>query len=191
MKKVSLKEKSPTFFIGKGLIIIAILIPSSLSFILGYYVGKINTRENPKMEHLQESLRDNTIQPLEAQSQQQIQSQTSDPSSGTELQTTESQKEATKESQQALKQTKIIYTVQVGAFKNAADADALQKKLGNKGYKTFMALSESRREGALHKVWVGKFSTRKDAEALSMKIKKTEGLHAFVTVKEEESIRQP
>jgi cell division septation protein DedD len=84
-----------------------------------------------------------------------------------------------------------LYTVQVGAFKNASDADALKKKLEKKGYKTSMAPSESKKEGALYKVWVGKFSTRKDAETLSMKIKKTESLQAFVTVKKEESVRRP
>jgi cell division septation protein DedD len=191
MKKVSLKEKSPAFFIGRGLIIIAILIPSLLSFILGYFVGKITTKENPEIKQLQESMRNNTIQPLEIQSQQQVQPQTSDPSPGTELQTTESRKEVTQEPQQTQNQTKIIYTVQVGAFKDASDADTLAERLENKGYKTYTALSESRREGGLYKVWIGKFNTRKEAEIQSVKIKKAEGLHAFVTVQKEESIRQP
>jgi hypothetical protein len=38
---------------------------------------------------------------------------------------------------------------------------------------------------------VGKFRKREEAEALSAKIKKTEGLQAFVTVKREEDTRQP
>lgn len=190
MKKVSLKEKSPTLLIGRGLIIIAVLITSSLSFMLGYFVGKVTTKENPAIKQLQESMRDNTIQTLEAQSQQQVRSQASDPSPGSELQTTESRKEATQESQQAQKQTKIIYTVQVGAFKDSSDADALAERLENKGYKTYMAISESKKEGGLYRVWIGKFSTRKEAEIQSMKIKKAEGLQAFVTVKKEESIRQ-
>lgn len=190
MKKVSLKEKSPTLLIGRGLIIIAILITSSLSFMLGYFVGKVTTKENPAIKQLQESMRDNTIQTLEAQSQQQVRSQASDSSPGSELQTTESRKEATQESQQAQKQTNIIYTVQVGAFKDSSDADALAERLENKGYKTYMAISESKKEGGLYRVWIGKFSTRKEAEIQSMKIKKAEGLQAFVTVKKEESIRQ-
>jgi cell division protein FtsN len=192
MKKVSFKEKSPARIIGRGLIITAILIPSALCFILGYFVGKSTTKENPEIKHLQEGLRDNTIQPVEAQSQQ-VQSKASDPSQDRELQTTESRKEVTQESQQAEKPTKIIYTVQVGAFKDASEADALKKRLENGGYKTYSALSESKKERGLYKVWVGKFRTRKEAEELSAKIKKAEGLQAFVTVKkeEEESIRQP
>jgi hypothetical protein len=42
MKRADLKEKSSVFFIGRGFIIIVILIVSSLSFTLGYFVGKIN-----------------------------------------------------------------------------------------------------------------------------------------------------
>lgn len=40
MKRTDLKENSPIFFIGKSIIIAAILITSSLSFMLGYFVGK-------------------------------------------------------------------------------------------------------------------------------------------------------
>jgi cell division septation protein DedD len=189
MKKGGLKEKSPLVF-GRGIIIVAILIPATLSFILGYFVGKSITKESPEMKQFQE-IQSNTIQPLETQSQQQSQSQVSEPAAGKELQPTESQSKTAKESQKAQKPTATLYTVQVGAFTNVADADALKKKLEKKGYRTSMALSESKKAGGLYKVWVGKFSTRKNAEALSMKIKKTEGLQAFVTVKKEESIRQP
>ena len=187
MKKGSLKETLP-FVFGRGIIIVAILIPATLSFILGYFVGKSTTKENPEMKQLQE-IQSNTTQPIETQSQQQAQSQVSEPSAGQDIQSAESHK--AKDSQQAQKPAAILYTVQVGAFKNAADADALKKKLEKKGYRTSMALSESKKEGGLYKIWVGKFSTRKEAEALSMKMKKNEGLQAFVTVKKGESIRQP
>jgi cell division septation protein DedD len=191
MKKGGLKEKTPLIF-GRGIIIVAILIPATLSFILGYFVGKSITKESPEMKQFQE-IQSNTIQPLETQSQQQSQSQSqvSEPVAGKELQPTESQNKTAKESQKTQKPAATLYTVQVGAFKNVADADALKKKLEKKGYRTSMALSESKKAGGLYKVWVGKFSTRKEAEALSMKIKKTESLQAFVTVKKEESIRQP
>jgi cell division septation protein DedD len=187
MKKGGLKEKTPLIF-GRGIIIVAILIPATLSFILGYFVGKSITKESPETKQFQE-IQSNTIQPLETQSQQQ--SQVSEPAAGKELQPTESQNKTAKESQKTQKPAATLYTVQVGAFKNVADADALKKKLEKKGYRTSMALSESKKAGGLYKVWVGKFSTRKEAEALSMKIKKTESLQAFVTVKKEESIRQP
>jgi cell division septation protein DedD len=188
MKKGGLKEKSP-FVFGRGIIIVAILIPAALSFILGYFVGKSVTKESPEMKQLQ-AIQSNTVQPLETQPQQQARSQVSEPSAGKDIQPAESRK-AAKESQDAQKPAATLYTVQVGAFKNEADADALKKKLEKKGYRASMALSESKKAGGLYKVWVGKLSTRKEAEALSLKIKKTEGLQAFVTVKKEESIRQP
>jgi len=40
MKKTPFKENPSVFFIGRGFIIIAILVVSSLSFTLGYFVGK-------------------------------------------------------------------------------------------------------------------------------------------------------
>lgn len=189
MKKAGLKERSP-FIFGRGIFIVVILIPVSLSFILGYFVGKSTLKENPELKQFQE-IQSNTVQPVETQSQEATQSQISEPSAAKDLQPAESQSKAARESPTNQKPTPTLYTVQVGAFKNAADADALKKKLEKKGYKTSMALSESKKEGALYKVWVGKFSTRKDAEALSMKIKKNESLQAFVTVKKEDSIRQP
>jgi cell division septation protein DedD len=189
MKKAGLTEKSSLMF-GRGIIIIAILIPASLSFILGYFVGKSSTRENPEMKKFQEG-RSNIVQSVEMQSQQQVQSQVSEPAGGTRLQRMDSEKKATKEPLKDQKPTTILYTVQVGAFKNDSEADTLKKKLEKKGYKTSMALSESKKEGGLYKIWVGKFRKREEAEALSAKIKKNEGLQAFVTVKREEDTRQP
>src|SRR4030043_419897 len=148
MKKAGLKERSP-FIFGRGIFIVVILIPVSLSFILGYFVGKSTLKENPELKQLQE-IQSNTVQPVETQSQEATQSQISEPSAAKDLQPAESQSKAVRESPTNQKPTPTLYTVQVGAFKNAADA-----------------------------------------EALSMKIKKTESLQAFVTVKKEDSIRQP
>jgi cell division septation protein DedD len=184
MKKAGLTERSSLIF-GRGIIIVAILIPASLSFILGYFVGKISTRENPEMKKVQES-KSNIIQSVEMQPQQEVQS-----AGDTRLKTMDSEKNAAKEPPKDQKSTAILYTVQVGAFKNAAEADVLKKKLEKKGYKTSMALSEAKKGGGLYKIWVGKFRKREEAEALSAKIKKTEGLQAFVTVKREEDTRQP
>jgi cell division septation protein DedD len=184
MKKVGLAEKSPLIF-GRGIIIIAILIPTSLSFILGYFVGKSSTRESTEMKRVQEP-QSNIIQSAETQPQQEVQS-----ADDTLLNTMYSGNNTAKEPPKDQKPTAILYTVQVGAFKNAVEADVLKKKLEKKGYKTSMALSEKKKGGGLYKIWVGKFRKREEAEALSAKIKKTEGLQAFVTVKREENTRQP
>ncbi len=192
MKRTDFKGKSSPFIIGKGLIIIAILIPSSIAFILGYFVGRNTAKENVEIRQLQANPMEKEASSSGAQSQQQVQSQSPTNPSDAGLQATGSEGEAIRDTQRSQKQARIIYTVQVGAFKNASEADTLKDKLGKKGYKMHITTSESKREGVLYKLWIGEFSTRGEAEALSRKIKKAEGLQTFVTFKEqEEIIRQP
>jgi len=81
------------------------------------------------------------------------------------------------------------YAVQVGAFKSRREADTLKAGLESKGYKT-----ESRKTVVkgkpLFKVIVGEAGTKKEAELLALKLKKAEGLHAFVVREnEKEQIR--
>lgn len=73
------------------------------------------------------------------------------------------------------------YTVQVGAFKNAEEAEALKTKLNSKGYRAFVIESKTMNHGLLHKVMVGTYTTRKEAEVVSIKLRNSEGLRAFVT----------
>lgn len=73
------------------------------------------------------------------------------------------------------------YTVQVGAFKNAEEAEALKTKLNGKGYRAFVIESKTMNHGLLHKVMVGTYTTRKEAEMVSIKVRNSEGLRAFVT----------
>lgn len=73
------------------------------------------------------------------------------------------------------------YTVQVGAFKNTEEAEALKSRLNGKGYRAFVVESRTKNHGLLHKVMVGTYPTRKEAEVVSIKIRNAEGLRAFVT----------
>jgi cell division septation protein DedD len=83
------------------------------------------------------------------------------------------------------------YTVQVGAFKNPEEADALRTKMSKKGYKAFVTATKTKKQDTLHKVMVGEYKTRKEAEVLSIKLKNSEGLHTFVTfVMQEGTTRQ-
>jgi cell division septation protein DedD len=75
-----------------------------------------------------------------------------------------------------------VYTVQVGAFKNRKDADALTANLEGKGLKA-RRQKVGKKDKALYKVTVGEFSEKKEAEVLALKLKKTEGLKTFVTPK--------
>jgi cell division septation protein DedD len=89
----------------------------------------------------------------------------------------ENKKETEEKSSQLHKPSKDIFTVQVGAFKEASYAKALATRLYEKGYKVYVTYDEM-----LFKVCIGKFSDREKADSLSEKIKKTEGLQAVVTL---------
>lgn len=193
MKQVDLKEKSSTFVIGRSLIIAVILFTSSISFIFGYFVGKSIPKEGPAIRPLQEDPKERGALPLEVTPQQKDQPQPIAPSEVESVQKTteKTNKEAIMNPQLPQKLPKIAYTVQVGAFKDTPDAESLKVKLDKKGFKAYVIVSKSKKDERLYRVWVGEFATRKEAEILALKIKKTEGLQAFVTFKKEESIRQP
>jgi cell division septation protein DedD len=89
--------------------------------------------------------------------------------------------ETKKKTPRIQKSPKTIFTVQVGAFKNPTYAKSFKTMLSKKGYTTYITISKSEKEGKLHTVRIGKFSDRKKAESLAEEIKKTEGLHGFVT----------
>jgi cell division septation protein DedD len=75
----------------------------------------------------------------------------------------------------------VLFTVQVGAFKNASYAEARMAWLKEKGYSAYMTLSGSKDGGKLYKVCIGRFTEREKAKTLSEKIRNSEGLQTFVT----------
>ena len=78
------------------------------------------------------------------------------------------------------------YTVQIEALKSAAAADALKERLNKKGYKASVISSVTKKHEKLFKVFVGEFAARKEAEVMSVKLKKTENLQRpFVTFRSE------
>jgi cell division protein FtsN len=177
MKKADLKEKSSAFVIGKGLVIAVILFTSSISFIIGYLVGKNTLKEGPAIRSLQENSKDMKTLPLDVTSQQKDQPQDIAPSEeGRTQKTTGEINIEAKNTQQLQKSPKIMYTVQVGAFKDAPEAESLKVRLDKKGFKAYVIPSESKREGRLYKVQLGEFATKKEAEILSLKDCGTAGI---------------
>lgn len=89
--------------------------------------------------------------------------------------------------------SRTVYTVQVGAFKDYSNADALKTRLIKRGYNayvTFVGSESKERIFKLCKVLIGEFKDMENAERISIEIEKVEGLQAFVTLKEgQESIR--
>jgi hypothetical protein len=97
----------------------------------------------------------------------------------------EVKKEIQKESPQPPKPSEeplaVIFTVQVGAFKNSSYAETLTAWLKEKGYSAYITLSGSKEGDKLYKVCIGKFIEREKAKTLSEKIRNSEGLQTFVT----------
>lgn len=78
---------------------------------------------------------------------------------------------------------KTIYTVQAGAFRNQKDAEALKRKLESRKVKTSIKKETGAKGVVFYKVRTGEFESKKEASVFALKLKKTEGLNAFVTAK--------
>jgi cell division septation protein DedD len=83
---------------------------------------------------------------------------------------------------QPQKPSETLYAVQAGAFRNASNAKFLRMVLAKKKYDVSILTSKSKREGEFHKVLIGKFGNKGEAEKLSRKITKMEGIKTFVTI---------
>jgi cell division septation protein DedD len=212
MKQADSKDRSSVMYIGKGIIIAALIITASLCFTLGFFVGK--SFRPSTVEQLSESPPQNiierqTVEPLKkdetvsmqpvSMEKPQIQaSQETQPQPSPELKKAQSTRETritpqaqgtkiVQKTQETVKTSKTRkYTVQIEAFKNNSTADALKEKLSKKGYKASVISVNTKKQENLFKVIVGEFTNRKEAEVMSVKLKKTENLHhAFVTFKSE------
>lgn len=186
-------------YIGKGIIIAAIIITASLSFALGFFVGKSFRPSAPDQPaacpqqsaiaqpNVENGKKDEAaaLQPVEIQKVPEPQKAKIIQETAKTPQTQETKNvQKTRETATASKTLK--YTVQVEAFKNSSTADALKEKLNKKGYKAFVILVKTKKHDTLFKVIVGEFTNRKEAEVMSVKLKKTENLqHTFVTYKSE------
>jgi len=100
----------------------------------------------------------------------------------TRYETEEAKKRTTGKALQFQKSSENIYTVQVGAFRNDSYANSLKMILIQRGYDAYMTNSRSKIKGEFHRVLIGKFGDKGEAEKLSRKITKTEGLQTFVTL---------
>ncbi|NWF52469.1 MAG: SPOR domain-containing protein [Nitrospirae bacterium] len=78
------------------------------------------------------------------------------------------------------------YIIQVGAFKDHFRANILKTKLIKMGFNAYISngnLEKNGRFSKLYKVCIGEFRRREEAEKLSMKIYKDQGLQVFLFMK--------
>jgi cell division septation protein DedD len=209
MKRMDPRGKSSVFYIGKGVIIFAIITTSSLGFLLGFFVGK-NTQppvvnQAPVVMPPAAAAPQNA-DPLkrEAMSQQPIETPKSVQPGIQASQLTRENPQPGKtqpavKSEPTQEQGKVRavqgktrskkYTVQAGAFKNVSEANTLKTKLNKKGYSTSVVAVETKKHEKIYKVLVGEFSKKGEADLFAVRIGKTEGLRTFVTVRKQEELR--
>ncbi|MBI5641316.1 MAG: SPOR domain-containing protein [Nitrospirae bacterium] len=75
---------------------------------------------------------------------------------------------------------KIVYYVQIGAFRDEANATALAKLYKEKGYDAFLAGAPADDKKALHRVLIGRFDSQKEAAQLATQIRTKEKIKAVV-----------
>jgi cell division septation protein DedD len=218
------KEKTSLPLYGRGLLIMTVIFFSSLSFTLGYFVGKNITEKRPEVVS---QISEPAPLPQNQESGQVVSDRTADaPVQNNALASEEKPeskqavvqipaappakkgpepalasvsvpsadavkehpKAAPKEnassgpSKIAPREGDVTYTVQLGAFKSAPEARRLKTKLEKKGYRTQITTSTNKtKHERIYKIRTGAFDDKKDAEMLALKLKKTEGLNAFVT----------
>jgi cell division septation protein DedD len=163
------------------------IVPESISKELYDFVCKkapnhkeqLNTDEKDEEQLTGEKLARNYEVERVEDSAKQVQLQDSVTTEDVETQgaTVEDKKDT---SLQPQKPSDVIFTVQVGAFKNTSYAQTLMVWLKEKGYSAYIILSGSKEGGKLYKVCIGKFIEREKAKTLSEKIKNSEGLQTFV-----------
>jgi len=156
------------YLYGKEFIIVIVIISSAFSFTLGYFVGKKVGNVTP--EYTPEDYRQASAPAGKAED-----------ISGKTLQT---EKKQTSVSLKSIgTRNEIIYTVQVGAFKNASEAEKFKSKYTKKGYTTFISVAANTGNTIIHKVRIGKLQKKEGRRGPFTEAKKTEGLNTFVTFK--------
>lgn len=220
------KDDASVRIVGREFIILIVVVFSSLSFALGFFVGKNNAEKKGEFavqpatrpsysEPQQNAVTISQLQPPKAEGQPigaaapvqdkktALQSVSLQPESTSEADKTGLEhneaattlpKEAKKKEAEQTASTngesnakaggdEIIYTVQLEALKNAAEAHRLKTKYVKKGYKIYITVSRNKHKEKIFKVRVGEFTEKKNAEILALRMKKNEGLAAFVTLK--------
>jgi len=80
---------------------------------------------------------------------------------------------------------KVLYKVQVGAFKNRTNADALLAKVKTAGFETYMVQVDG-----LYKVQVGAYCVKANADAIAAKLK-AKGFSVYITTSGTPSTPKP
>jgi cell division septation protein DedD len=207
MKRSDFKAKHMPHSSGKGVLIVLVVVASSASFLLGYFVGRsipgaekpvksvVAVQSHPSAQAVRETVPPETevLPPSvpapgpaspagDRRETDKVVSdgelqKTATTSKGTVTQTSGTPGSTKDESVQ--KPEAAMYAVQVGAFKKKVEAEALGERIKKKGYRAIIKPVKSPK-GTLYKVMSGRFKSRKEAELLAVKLSKAIGKQAFV-----------
>ncbi|MGE5301190.1 MAG: SPOR domain-containing protein [Acidobacteriota bacterium] len=223
----NVKERGPMQLAGKEFVIVIVIVFSSLSFTLGFFVGKKSggnnaagtsqfvtlpkapdqTRQNAAAQEIPPAAVEVTprdipqTRPTGEDNQFTTQSEPTSPEkTGTDGKARPAQDAAAKGPVEEIKKEKTalpetrrtapatggaVFSVQLGALKSLAEAKGLKDKYAREGYSTYITVVSGKKKEKIYKVKAGKFRERKDAELLSIKLKKSGAVHAFVTSRNE------
>jgi cell division septation protein DedD len=78
---------------------------------------------------------------------------------------------------------RAVYAVQVGAFKGGREAERMVNRLTKRGYPAYIVVADVPGQGRLHKVRIGRFDHRAEADRTARRVRKKEGLQTFVTIR--------
>ncbi len=72
------------------------------------------------------------------------------------------------------------YTVNVGSFRDKRNTDRLMRELEEKGYEVFIEKANIPQKGVWYRVAVGRFPSRRQAQAFARRLKERDGINSFV-----------
>ncbi|MHB8881841.1 MAG: SPOR domain-containing protein [Thermodesulfovibrionales bacterium] len=190
---------------GKGPVIIVTVFFSLLTFVLGYFVGKAGDVSAPDtVRQVSDAVESQQpvqaapptslpapasppIEPAAESSRPPVPAPVAQPAAPAPEPRTPG-KESVRVSAPEARPAPAVrtteessYTVQVGAFRNKAEAERFRAKYSKKGYKIYIRPVKENKNMTIYKLRAGEFRDKKDAEVLALKLKKTEDLKTFVT----------
>jgi cell division septation protein DedD len=163
-------RKSTGLMDGRGVAIVVIALVSGASFALGFFVGKTTTDITKEIRIL-------TVPPEPTTQKEEAPVEAKEKEPASPVNTVK--KPAVAKSNKKKRET--TYSLQIGAFKNRSDAEALQQKFKRRGYSVYLLRTKAKEGDIVYKVRIGKLSKKEDAETMALKLKKETGVTAFIT----------
>lgn len=170
---------------GRGIAIAVLVLVSGTCFALGFFVGKAASKGRVVTEVITIP-----VEPGEAEKQDIAAAEPAEGGPGNAETVDVPEEPPVFTGNPALSSSMMVkagtvdessFSVQVGAFANLQEAEALREKLGRKGYDPYIVLDSSGGSKTLYRVRVGSFGDKGEAKRMVLELKRREGISAFIT----------